>query len=56
MELITSKTPGQAGHDTWCELDDWDLLEDDERALWEDAIRAGHDRIVAIAAAEQEEN
>lgn len=44
---VTVKTPGQAAHDTWCELDDWDELEPDERALWEETAQAGHAAIVA---------
>jgi hypothetical protein len=44
--VMKLKTPGQAAHDTWCELDDWDELDDDERALWEETAIAGHNAIV----------
>lgn len=47
LQVIT-KTPGQAAHDTWCELDDWEELEPDERALWEETAKAGHAAIVAL--------
>lgn len=35
------KTPGQATHDSWCADDDWDELNSDERAEWEDAAIEG---------------
>jgi hypothetical protein len=44
---VAAKTPGQAAHDVWCELDDWDLLGVVERGLREDAVQAGHAVIVA---------
>jgi hypothetical protein len=47
MELITSKTPGHAAHDTWCADDDWHLLDDEARDLWEETAQAGHAAIVA---------
>lgn len=47
MELIISKSPGRAAHDTFCELDDWDELDDETRALWEDVAQAGHAAITA---------
>jgi hypothetical protein len=37
------KTPGRAAHDTWCADDDWHLLDDEERALWEAAGQAAAD-------------
>ena len=40
-------TPGQAAHDTWCAEDDWHLLDDEARKLWEDTARAGHAAFVA---------
>lgn len=40
-------TPGKAAHDTWCADDDWDLLDDEARGLWEDTAQAGHAAIFA---------
>jgi hypothetical protein len=37
---MAALTPGKAAHDTWCELDDWDELDDETRELWEDTARA----------------
>jgi hypothetical protein len=36
-------TPGKAAYDTWCADDDWHLLDDEARDLWEAAFRAGLD-------------
>ena len=47
----TAKTPGQAAHDTWCADDDWHLLDDDARQLWEETAWKGHAVIVAQEAA-----
>lgn len=46
----TLPTPGRAAHDTWCADDDWHLIDDEARQLWEDTAQAGH---AAIVAAEQ---
>lgn len=37
---MTAPTPGQAAHDAWCAEADWDELDDEARALWEDAAQA----------------
>lgn len=42
-------TPGKAAHDTWCADDDWHLLDDEARQLWEDTAQAGDAAIVAQA-------
>jgi hypothetical protein len=44
---VSAATPGKAAHDTWCADDDWDLLDDEARDLWEDTAQAGHAAIVA---------
>ncbi len=45
-----ARTPGQAAHDTWCADDDWDELDDEARALWEETAQADHAAIVAQGA------
>ena len=32
-------TPGQEAHDTWCGLGDWDELDDETQAFWENAVK-----------------
>jgi hypothetical protein len=39
---ITKPTPGRVAHDTWCALDDWHEVDDDERELWEETARKAH--------------
>ena len=34
MELEDDMTPGQALHNSLCELDDWDELDDESRQIW----------------------
>jgi hypothetical protein len=52
LALTAAGTPGKAAHDAWCANDDWHLLDEEARAMWEDVARAGHERTVATGGPE----
>jgi hypothetical protein len=36
LRLVTAVIAGRTAHDAYCADDDWDLLDDAERAVWAD--------------------